>query len=319
MKICVTGASGFIGKELCVQLLKEKYNVVATVRNIKSSIFSLHKNLKISEVTNIDINCDWSETLSGVNCIIHCAARVHVMKENKKDALEIYRKINVEGTRNLAEQAFRVGVKRLIFLSTIKVNGEKTSGSYFKNTDTPSPKDTYSISKWEAEKALQEISQKTGLEVVIVRVPLVYGKEVKGNFLRLLNIVAKGIPLPFSKVRNLRSFLGIDNLIAFLIHCIDHPKASGQTFLLSDNEDISTRDLIKKLAKAMQKPPRLFPVPIFFLRFLGKVIGKSLEMDRAINCLQIDSSYAYKFLGWKPTTSLNEGLFKTVQWYLNSK
>lgn len=316
MKICVTGASGFIGKELCVQLLKEKYNVVATVRNAKLQSLSSQKNLRISEIANIDINSDWSETLSGINCVIHCAAKVHVMRENEVDALSSYRKINVEGTRNLAEQAFSAGVKRLIFLSSIKVNGENTHRSYFKHTDIPSPKDAYSISKWEAEQVLQEISKQTGLEVVIVRVPLVYGKEVKGNFLHLLNIVAKGIPLPFSKVKNLRSFLGLDNLIAFLIYCIDHPKASGQTFLLSDGEDISTCDLIKKIANNMQKPLRIFPVPIFFLRFLGKVLGKSSEMNRVIDFLQIDSSFTFKFLGWKPTTSIDEGLYKTVQWYL---
>lgn len=316
MKICVTGASGFIGKELCVQLLKAQYNVVATVRNTKLLSLSEQKNLKISEVANIDINSNWSEIFSGINCVIHCAARVHVMKENEVDALSSYRRVNVEGTRNLAEQAFSAGVKRLIFLSSIKVNGENTNRSYFKNTDIPSPTDAYSISKWEAEQALQEISKQTGLEVVIVRVPLVYGKEVKGNFLHLLNIVAKGIPLPFSKVKNLRSFLGLDNLIAFLICCIDHPKASGQTFLLSDGEDISTCDLIKKIADNMQKPSRIFSVPIFFLRFLGKVLGKSSEMNRVINSLQIDSSFTFKFLGWKPTTSIDEGLYKTVQWYL---
>ena len=317
MKICVTGASGFIGKALCVQLLKEQYSVVATVRNTKLPSLSAQKNLKISEIANIDINSNWSEILSGINCIIHCAARVHVIKESEVDSLSIYRRINVEGTRNLAQQAFSAGVKRLIFLSSIKVNGENTNGSYFKHTDTPFPKDAYSISKWEAEQVLQEISKQTGLEVVIVRVPLVYGKEVKGNFLHLLNIVAKGIPLPFSKVKNLRSFLGLDNLINFLIHCIHHPKASGQTFLLSDGEDISTCDLIKKLAKGMQKPSRLFPAPIFFLRFLGRVLSKSLEMDRALNSLQIDSSFTFKFLGWKPTASINEGLHKTVQWYLS--
>jgi nucleoside-diphosphate-sugar epimerase len=317
MKICVTGASGFIGKALCVQLLKEQYSVVATVRNAKLPSLSTQKNLKISEIANIDINSNWSETLSGINCIIHCAARVHVMKESEVDALSVYRQINVEGTRNLAKQAFSAGVKRLIFLSSIKVNGENTNRSYFKHTDTPLPKDAYGISKWEAEQVLQEISKQTGLEVVIVRVPLIYGKEVKGNFLHLLNIVAKGIPLPFSKVKNLRSFLGLDNLINFLIHCIHHPKASGQTFLLSDGEDISTCDLIKKLAKSMQKPLRLFPVPISFLRFFGKMLGKSLEMDRAIDSLQIDSSFTFKFLGWKPTTTTNEGLHKTVQWYLS--
>jgi|LakMenE18May11ns_1017448.scaffolds.fasta_scaffold9727534_1 nucleoside-diphosphate-sugar epimerase len=317
MKICVTGASGFIGKELCVQLLKEQYNVVATVRNTKLLSLSEQKNLKIREVANIDINSNWSEIFSGINCVIHCAARVHVMKESEEDALSSYRRVNVDGTRNLAEQAFSAGVKRLIFLSSIKVNGENTNRSCFKHTDIPSPTDAYSISKWEAEQALQKISKQTGLEVVIVRVPLVYGKEVKGNFLHLLNIVAKGIPLPFSKVKNQRSFLGLDNLIAFLIYCIDHPKASGQTFLLSDGEDISTRDLIKKIADNMQKPSRIFSVPIFFLRFLGKVLGKSSEMNRVIDSLQIDSSFTFKFLGWKPATSINEGLYKTVQWYLS--
>lgn len=320
MKICVTGSLGFVGSSLIEQLLTNSYNVIAPIRKFNSLINTSNENLKFTEIGNIDAKSNWSKSLYGVDCIIHCAARSHIMKETKKDPLNIYRKINVDGTCNLAEQAAEIGVKRLIYLSSIKVNGEQTFGSSsFKYNDIPKPEDAYGISKWEAEQNLWEISQKTGLEVVIIRPPLVYGKKVKGNFLRLLNLVYKGIPLPFGKVKNYRSLLGLDNLIDLIICCIRHPKAAGQTFLISDGEDISTPELIKKLSYSLRKTSRLVPFPVSLIKFMGIIIGKSLETNRLLGSLKIDSSYTCDLLKWRPVISTNDALHKTAQWYLDNQ
>lgn len=320
MKICVTGSTGFIGKALCNQLLKDKHNILATSRYLNLSPIKTEENLKSVQVEDINIEKRWPEILSGVECVIHCAARAHIMNDNKADALTLYRKVNVEGTKKLAEQASIAGVKRLIYLSSIKVNGEQTKKSFcFKHTDIPSPEDAYGISKWEAEQILSEISAKTGLEIVIIRPPLVYGPGVKGNFLRLLNLVIRNVPMPLATVDNCRSFIGIDNLVDLLIRCTDHPRASGQTFLVSDGEDLSTPDLIKKLASAMGKNKFLFPVPISLIKFIGHMVGKSSEVERLLSSLQVDSSLVYDKLGWRPPLNSDEGLLKMVKWYLHKK
>jgi nucleoside-diphosphate-sugar epimerase len=315
MNILLTGATGFVGKALDSELKKNNFHIKYL------SGQSILKSLKSDNLKNfIKENINWSEYLSNTACVIHCAARSHIMKETETDPLAVYRSANVEATYNIAKQAARYGVKRFIFLSSVKVNGERTIGSSsFKYSDISKPKDAYAISKLEAEEALLELSKQTGLEIVIIRAPLVYGEEVKGNFKRLLNLVYKKIPMPFAKVSNLRSFIGIENLTNLIVCCIDHPKAAGQTFLASDGEDISTPDLIKKLSKLMGQPSRLFAFPLLIIKLISYLIGKSLEVKRLLDSLRVDSSNTQEVLGWRPPLSLDEGLKKTVVWYLRNR
>jgi nucleoside-diphosphate-sugar epimerase len=222
--------------------------------------------------------------------------------------------VNVDGSRRLAEQAAAAGVRRLVYLSSIKVNGEQTVlRAPFLCSDTPAPQDAYGVSKWEAEQALWEVSAKTGLEVVVVRPPLVYGPGVKGNLARLLKLVRLGLPLPFSAVQNKRSLIGLDDLVDLLIRCVDHPAAAGQTFLVSDGEDLSTPDLLRHMAAAMNRSPRLFPVPVSLVRLAGSALGKRAEIDRLVGSLQIDSSHTRQVLGWIPPVSVEEGIRRMVQ------
>jgi nucleoside-diphosphate-sugar epimerase len=317
-KILITGATGFVGSALFENLKSKKnYLFHLSVRTNQEKIFERGKTFNIGE---IDANTNWNNALDGVDCIVHCAARAHMTDKKQIDSLNAYRRVNVDATRHLAKQAVAIGIKRFIFLSSIKVNGEETIASKsFKYNDISQPEDAYGISKWEAEQALLEISKQTGLEVVIIRSPLVYGERVKGNFLRLLNLVYKQMPLPFAKINNLRSFIGLDNLIDLIICCIDHPKAGGKTFLVSDGEDLSTPDLIIKLSKLMDKSPRLFQFPQLIIQLIGRLVGKSLEVKRLLGSLRADNSYTREILGWSPVLSLDESLKKTVRWYLKNR
>lgn len=318
-KILVTGTSGFVGGALSSNLSNSGSIVIGTVRSQDNLSKILNKNLKIYKIGNIDSKTDWSNPLNEVEYIIHSAGMTNI-KKIENDKLSAYRLVNVEGTRNLAEQAVSRGIKRFIFLSSIKVNGERTFKSKnFKYNDTPMPEDAYAISKWEAEKVLWEISARTGLKVIVIRAPLIYGAGVKGNFLNLLNLIAKKIPLPLLKISNLRSFVGIDNLIDLIICCINSSSAPGNTFLVSDNEDVSTPDLINKIAKIMGKTYRLMPFPIFLLNFAGFILNKTSEIERLTGSLQIDISHTIEKLGWRPPTSLDENLCKMVNWYLNKQ
>jgi nucleoside-diphosphate-sugar epimerase len=236
------------------------------------------------------------------------------MHEIVGDAVAAYEVVNVEGSRRLAEQAAAAGVQRLVYLSSIKVNGEQTAlGAPFLRSDTPAPQDAYGVSKSEAEQALWEISAKTGLEIVVVRPPLVYGPGVKGNLARLLKLVRLGLPLPLGAVQNMRSLIGRDNLVDLLIRCVDHPEAAGQTFLVSDGEDLSTPDLIRHMATAMGRSARLFPVPVSLLRLAGGALGKRAEIDRLVGSSQIDSSHTRQVLSWAPPVSVQEGIRRMVQ------
>ena len=317
-KILITGATGFVGRALFENLKsKKKYFAHLTTRTNQEELFKGEKAFNISE---IDSNTNWKDALDGVSCIVHCAARAHMMEKKQTDSLNVYRRINVDGTRNLANQAARMGTKRFIFLSSIKVNGEETIASKsFEYDDIPQPKDAYGISKWEAEQELLEVSKKTGLELVIIRVPLIYGVRVKGNFLRLLDLIYKQIPLPLFNVNNSKSFVGLDNLVDLIIHCIDHPKATGKTILVSDGEDISTPELIRKLSKIMGKSTRLFSFPISIIKLMSYLVGKTPEVNRLIGSLRVNSSHTRKILEWNPPFSLDEGLEKTVRWYLKNR
>jgi nucleoside-diphosphate-sugar epimerase len=312
-KILVTGANGFIGYNLYKNLIKLNYSVKGTARNFDTVLINC--DTKYISVGNIDSKTNWDHALEGVDCVIHCAGKAHVI--NKKDELDIYRVINKEGTKHLAEQAVKAKVKRLIFLSSVKVNGEST-GNFddpiiFTNDDTPNPKDNYAISKFEAEQALWEIASKTNLEIVIVRLPLVYGKEVKGNLKRLIKLIKSKIPLPFADIKNKRSLIGIDNLVDVLARCIEHPKAAGKTFLVSDGEDLSTTELINIIASELNRSVKLFWLPRAVLKFFGFILMKQSQIDRLIGSFQIDNRYVKEILNWTPPVSIEEGIKRMVK------
>jgi nucleoside-diphosphate-sugar epimerase len=316
MKILLTGASGFIGQALRKEINKIGFFVRSIARNSNLKLDSEISELENIITVDMDPNTNWSKYLSDIKCIIHCAAELSKTTKIDFDKLATYQKINVQATRNLAQQAASIGVKRFIFLSTIGVNGESTPKSLrFKYNDTPKPKTAYAISKWEAEKVLMEISARTGLEVVIIRPPLVYGENVKGNFLSLLKLIDQSPFLPFAKIDNFRSFIGLDNLLDLIICCIDHPKAAGQTFLASDGEDISTIDLIKKLSKFMHKNVKLLYIPDLLFKLGFYIAGKSSKINSLTSSLLIDNLHTFQTLGWRPKVTVDQGLYKTVQWY----
>lgn len=310
-KLLVTGGSGFIGKAVCENLKKNNYTINITSRR---DIVTNLRGVKIYNINEIDENTNWFQALNAVSCVIHCAAKTHVINNNKQNSLSSFRKVNVEGTLNLAKQAVACGVKRFIFISSIKVNGERTKkSSMFRYNDIPKPQDSYGISKWEAEKGLWKISKETGLEVVIIRAPLVYGPAVKGNLRRLIKLIQSRAPLPFSLIKNQRSLIGIDNLVDVIIRCIDDNRASGNTFLVSDEKNLSTIDLIRQIASSMGLSVRLFPLPLSLLKFFGFLLGRKAEINRLIGSLQIDNNYTKQTLNWKPTISVEEGIKRMVQ------
>jgi nucleoside-diphosphate-sugar epimerase len=312
-KICITGANGFIGKSLCKTFSKLNRSFVGIVRS-ENSLKNLN-GIDTAFVGDINSSTNWSQSLENCEVVIHCAGKAHV-KDNK-DNLYNYYEVNTEGTKNLAEQAIQAGVKRLIFLSSVKVNGESTGNSddpkIFTNNDMPNPQNNYAISKFEAEQALWEIASKTNLEVVIVRLPLVYGKDAKGNLKHLIKLVNSKIPLPFADIKNKRSLIGIDNLVDILIRCTEHPKAAGKTFLVSDGEDLSTSELINVIASGMNRSVILFRLPRALLKFFGFILMRQSQIDRLIGSLQIDNSYVREILNWTPLVSVEEGIRKMVK------
>ena len=310
--VCVTGASGFVGDALCGEFHARGFGVRGAVRSLHSSISA--SGVQPVSVGNLDAATDWSSALAGVECVIHCAARAHVMHETEADALAAYRSVNVEGSRRLAEQAVASGVRRLVYLSSVKVNGEQTAfGAPFLFSDAPAPEDPYGVSKWEAEQALWAVAANTGLEVVVVRPPLVYGPGAKGNLARLLKLVRSGVPLPLGAVQNQRSLIGLDNLVDLLIRCVYHPAAAGQTLLVSDGEDVSTPDLLRHMAAGLGRSARLLPVPVPLLRLAGRALGKQAEMDRLVGSLQIDCRHTRELLEWTLPVSVAEGIRRMVQ------
>ena len=309
MRVLITGASGFIGKLLCAELLCRGQTVRAAMRTTGFSIESVDEVI----VGEISANTDWNDALRNVDVVYHLAARVHVMQESASDPFMKFREVNVDGTAKLARQAAVARVRRFVYLSSVKVNGEQTDLSPFTELDILNPQDPYGVSKLEAEQALHKISAETNLEVVIVRSPLVYGANAKGNFAQMMKVLAKGIPLPLAAVRNLRSLVYIENLVSALILCSTHPNAAGKTYLVSDGEDVSTADLLRQLGKAMGQPARLFACSPALLRLAGRLIGKSEQLDRLLGSSQVDSSKIRRELGWVPPVSFAEGIKKTVE------
>lgn len=306
--ILVTGATGFVGKSLCAKLLSHSHLVRAAVRS-NASI----ENVEAVSLGRIDGVTDWSEALKDIDTVIHLAARVHIMNDRAVDPLAEFRQVNVEGTLNLANQAAESGVKRFIFISSIKVNGEFSAiGKSFTEVDLPNPQDAYGISKHEAEQGLMQIAEHTGMEVVIIRPPLVYGPNVKANFASLLNVVKRGIPLPLGSINNKRSFIYIENLVSFIMHSIDHPLAANQIFLVSDGHDLSTTELLKESALALGVKSRLFPAPQKFLEVVAFVLGKRAVAQRLLGNLQVDITKARTTLGWVPPVSVATALRDTA-------
>ena len=311
MLIAITGSNGFIGQHLACHLRSQRLHIRRIQRRITTDSF---------HIPSIDSSTNWSDALSGVDVVIHCASRVHVLHDQVADPLAAYRAVNVAGTQRLALQAAELGVKRLIFLSSIKVNGEGTrSGVSFNELSPAAPLDPYGISKLEAEQALHQVSAQTGLEVVIVRPPLVYGPGVRANFLRLLRLVQRQFPLPLGAVHNQRSLLYVGNLVSFLTACALQPAAAGRTFLIADAEPLSTPELVQQLALTLKTKPRLLPGPPSLLSVLGRLSGKQAEFSRLTGSLVIDPSEAFQTLNWQPPFSTADGLQITADWFLASQ
>ncbi len=310
--ILVTGASGFVGHRLCSELAQQGHALRAAVRNRSHGLSLFAEVVAVGEV---DAQTHWSGALTDVDVIIHLAARVHVMKETATDPLAEFRAVNVLGTQRLARAATESGVRRLVYVSSLKVNGETTEGSSFTECDHPRPQDPYGISKWEAEQSLWRIAHETGLEVVVVRPPLVYGPNVGGSFLRLLKLVRSGLPLPFGAIENQRSMIYNANLVDALILCATREEAAGKTYLVSDGDDWSTACLVTQLARLMHKPARLVPIPKILLQIVGRCTGKADEVGRLVGSLRVDTSAIRSDLAWQPPFSTAEGLDETVQWF----
>ncbi len=304
-RVMVTGASGFVGGQLIKRLAAQSSapvlgTVRAKVEGDDSSYFA---------VGEINGDTDWSEALLDQRVIVHTAARAHIMDDAATDPLTEFRKVNAAGTLNLARQAAAFGVRRFVFISSIKVNGEQTaSGRCFTADDRPAPEDPYGMSKSEAEQGLQQVARETGMEVVIIRPPLVYGPGVKGNFASMARLVAKGLPLPLGAVHNKRSLVALDNLVDLIITCVDHPAAANQVFLAGDGEDLSTSELLRRVGVAIGKSARLLPVPAGVLQLGASVLGKKAMAQRLLGSLQVDISKTRHVLGWEPTISVDEGL-----------
>ncbi|MFI3190701.1 hypothetical protein BCS42_09155 [Crenothrix sp. D3] len=312
--VLITGANGFVGSQLST-VAASHFLVTGAVRSVQA----LPANTNTVLIDTIDGNTDWRDALHGVNVVVHLAARVHVMNDHSVDPLSEFRKVNVEGTLNLAKQAAQAGVQRFVFISSIKVNGESTElGQPFHADDKPQPMDAYGISKREAEDALRQLARDTGIEVVIIRPPLVYGAGVKANFRSMMRWLDKGIPLPLGAIHNQRSLVALANLVDLIITCITHPAAANQTFLVSDGEDLSTSDLLRRMANALGKSARLLPVSARLLQVGATLLGKRAVAQRLCGSLQLDISKTRQLLNWTPPVSVTDALQKTANAYRSS-
>lgn len=310
MKVLVTGANGFVGRGL-LGVLRRDYRVgpVALVRHPATDVAEGVEKRVGGALEDRDGR---KEVLDGIDTVVHLAARAHVLDEPEADPLEAFRRVNVEGTLRLARQAADAGVRRFVFVSSIGVNGNETARP-FTESDEPSPDESYAVSKREAEDGLREMAVETGLELVIIRPPLVYGPGAPGNFGSLLHWVHKGVPLPLGAVtQNRRSLVALDNLVDLIVTCLSHPAATGETFLVADGEDLSTAGLLRKVGDALERPARLVPVPVWMLWAGASALGKGEMARRLLGSLQVDASKAREVLGWVPPVSLDEGLRRAV-------
>lgn len=311
-RLLITGATGFIGRALIPELLKQDVELIASIRK---TCLTLPAEVKTINTGELLASTDWTSALKDNDIVIHMAARVHVMHDASSNPLAEFRKTNTAATLNLAKQAAASGTTRFIFISSIKANG--LSQNKLTPDDTSVPDDPYGLSKYEAEQGLLVLAKETNMEVTIIRPPLVYGPNVKGNFLSLLKCVQNNIPLPFGSIHNLRSFVALDNLVDFICFCTYSSKVANEVFIVSDGEDISTTDLLNKIAKAFNKKALLIPIPVAALSFIAKLIGKDAVTNRVLESLQVDSSKAAELLGWKPIISMDTQLKKIADSYSN--
>jgi len=309
-RILVTGANGFVGSALCRTLEQRDIGYRAAVRTAGPGV--------AVAVGQLDGKTDWTPALVGCDTVIHLAARVHVMDERATDPLAAFRIVNVAATLNLARQAHAGGVRRMVFVSSVKVNGEESGARPFRADDVPRPCDSYGQSKLEAEQALLALGRETGLEVVIVRPPLVYGPGVKANFLALVKLVQKGLPLPFASLQNYRSMVALDNLVDLLVVCASHPRAAGKVFMAADGVDLRLRELVTMIGAAMGRKPVLVPVPAQWMRAAARMAGKSAVADRLLGTLQVDAGPTQAALEWRPVVTPQAAIEHTVSAYLAS-
>jgi nucleoside-diphosphate-sugar epimerase len=314
-RVLVTGATGFVGSVLCETLARSGYVVRAASRSERELPSVIAEQVVVGD---IHAGTDWNRALLDVDCVLHVAARAHVM-DDRTDGADAYLLTNADGTRRLAEAAARAGVRRFVYMSSVKVNGEETSTSAYTAADPPAPSGNYAASKWLGEKHLAEVAGRSALEHVVVRSPLVYGPRVKANFLRLLRWVDRELPLPLGSVHNRRSLVSVWNLCDLLAHTLAHPRAAGRVWMVSDGEDLATPELVRRIARAMHRRTRLFGVPPRLLEVTGACLGRGAEVSRLTRSLMLDIAPTRSELGWSPAVSVNEALERTVDWYLRNE
>lgn len=311
MKMLVTGAAGFIGRALVARLLKDGHQVRVAVRKPSG----LPDEILVGELST---DTDWTLALHECEAVVHLASRVHIMRDDAADPAAAFHRVNVAGTLQLARQAAAMGVRRFVFASSIKVHGEGRETAY-RETDAPAPEDDYAASKWEAEQQLRALAAATGMTVVVLRIPLVYGPGVKANFLQLIRAVDNGMPLPFGRIDNRRSLIFLGNLVDALVLSLQSPAAANRTYLVSDGEDVSTPELIRRLAAALGRPARLWPVPVALMELVGFLTGHRNKVRRLWNSLTLDGRAIRDELGWSPPFTMQAGLKLTADWYRKSE
>lgn len=316
--VLVTGASGFVGAAVATRLVQ--LGCPTTRAAVRRAYTQLPLGVEGCVVPTLATDTDWTSALAGIDSVVHAAARVHVMRESATDPLDAFRRVNVEGTLNLARQAAQAGVRRFVFISSIKVNGEATEpGRPFRADDEPAPQDAYGVSKLEAEVGLRALAETTGMEVVIIRPVLVYGPGVRANFQALMSLVNKGVPLPFGRTGNRRSLVALDNLVDMVCTCLEHPAAAHQTFLVSDGEAVSTAGLVRAMAMALGKKPRLLDVPLPWMSRVAQALGQGAVTQRLFESLEVDIDKNRQLLGWEPSTRMADALLATARPYVEAR
>lgn len=316
--VLITGASGFVGAAVAARLVQ--LGCPNTRAAVRRAYTQLPLGVEGCVVPTLAADTDWTSALAGIDSVVHAAARVHVMRESATDPLDAFRRVNVEGTLNLARQAAQAGVRRFVFISSIKVNGEATEpGRPFRADDEPAPQDAYGVSKLEAEVGLRALAENTGMEVVIIRPVLVYGPGVRANFQALMSLVNKGVPLPFGRTSNRRSLVALDNLVDLVCTCLEHPAAAHQTFLVSDGEAVSTAGLVRAMATALGKKPRLLDVPLPWMSRVAQALGQGAVTQRLFDSLEVDIDKNRQLLGWEPSTRMADALLATARAYVEAR